>query len=65
MTTTPLLNARVATEVVARIDALARSVGVTRSDLVRAAITELLADPSKAFARLGVIPGPEQIGGAE
>lgn len=39
---TPLLNARVAPEVVAELDTLAAERGVNRSDLVREAIAQLL-----------------------
>lgn len=46
---TPLLNARVAPDVVAELDALAQREGVTRSDLVRRALTELLADPARVL----------------
>lgn len=39
---TPLLNARVAPEMVAELDTLAAERGVNRSDLVREAIAQLL-----------------------
>jgi len=39
---TPLLNARVAPELVAKLDILAAERGVNRSDLVREAISQLL-----------------------
>jgi antitoxin component of RelBE/YafQ-DinJ toxin-antitoxin module len=40
---TPLLNARVDTETVEALDALAAERGVNRSDLVRLALADLLA----------------------
>lgn len=39
---TPLLNARVAPELVAELDTIAAERGVNRSDLVREAIAQLL-----------------------
>jgi predicted DNA-binding protein len=41
---TPLLNARVDTETVEALDALAGQRGTTRSDLVREALARLLAE---------------------
>lgn len=49
---TPLLNARVSPDVVAGLDAVAEAAQVTRSDLVRAALAELLDDPARFLARL-------------
>ena len=41
---TPLLNARVDPETVAKLDALAAERGATRSDLVREALALILSD---------------------
>lgn len=49
---TPMMTARVAPEVVAELDAIAEAAHVTRTDLVRAALAELLDDPSRFLARL-------------
>lgn len=48
---TPLLNARVDTETVEALDALAAERGVNRSDLVRLALADLLARAERSSTK--------------
>lgn len=49
---TPLLNARVSPDVVAKLDALAADTDTTRSDMVRAAVDYLVTNPDAVLAEL-------------